>query len=60
MFKALKKVGEEATHGLTPTARTLHLVYFGGVFIESHGFYGYAALGLLVVEGVLWLLGHGE
>lgn len=56
----MHKLKEKAAKGLAPLARTGHLAYFVGVFIEGHGFYVYAALGLAITEAILWVLGHGE
>lgn len=56
----MKRFKEQAAAHLAPVARTGHLAYFVGVFVEGHGFYVYAALGLAITEAILWVLGHGE
>ena len=46
-------------HLLHGTHEVLHLAYFGLVFIESHGLYGYAAGGLFLIT-IAAFFGGGE
>ncbi len=60
MFRKFSTLKAKAVPTLAKGARTGHLIYYAGVFIEGHGFYIYAALGLAIVEATLWIVGHGE
>lgn len=49
MWKDLMNVGAHVGYRLSRRVHTpLHYAYFGLVFVESHGLYGYVALGLLL------------
>jgi hypothetical protein len=53
-------VRHQAHHYLHEGHNYAHLAYFGGVFIEGHGFYSGVAGVLFVITGVMTFAGDGE
>lgn len=59
MFKKIKK-SPLVEHALGRSFKGAHLVYFGAVAVEAHGFYGIAAGVLLVLFTFNIILGFAE